>query len=49
MASCLFPPPSVLLSENADDPPKKPIRMKGTMLFRVLPFCPVVSLFVSSL
>uniref|UniRef100_A0A8C0DR52 Uncharacterized protein n=1 Tax=Balaenoptera musculus TaxID=9771 RepID=A0A8C0DR52_BALMU len=36
------PEKGVLLSENPDDPPKKPIRMKGTMLFRVLPFCPVI-------
>ncbi|XP_049559274.1 uncharacterized protein LOC101288959 isoform X4 [Orcinus orca] len=36
------PEKGVLLSENPDDPPKKPIRMKGMMLFRVLPFCPVI-------
>ena len=37
-------PPTVLFFENHDKAPRKPPRMKGTMSFRFLPFCTVVSL-----
>ena len=49
MASHLFPPSPALLSENPDEPRKKPRGMKGRLSFNVLPFCPMVSLLVSSL
>ena len=53
MVSHLFPPPptpnAALLSENPDEPKKKPRGMKGRLSFNVLPFCPMVSLLVSSL
>ena len=40
---------TALLSENRDKPKKKPRGMKGRLSFKVLPFCPIVSLLVSSL
>ncbi|EPY80833.1 hypothetical protein CB1_000797001, partial [Camelus ferus] len=35
------PEKGALLSENTDDPPKKPSRMKGRMSLKILPFCPL--------
>ncbi|XP_064346108.1 uncharacterized protein LOC135322197 [Camelus dromedarius] len=37
------PEKGALLSENTDDPPKKPSRMKGRMSLKILPFCPLPS------
>ena len=42
-------PNAALLSENPDEPKKKPRGMKGRLSFKVLPFCPIVSLLVSFL
>ncbi|ELR48029.1 hypothetical protein M91_06254, partial [Bos mutus] len=38
------PEKGALLSENPDEPRKKPRGMKGRLSFNVLPFCPMVSL-----
>ncbi|ELR48030.1 hypothetical protein M91_06255, partial [Bos mutus] len=38
------PEKGALLSENPDEPKKKPRGMKGRLSFKVLPFCPIVSL-----
>ena len=49
MASCLFPPPSALPSENPDDLLNNPSKKEGKMSAKLLPICPLVSLLVSSL
>nr|XP_031538016.1 uncharacterized protein LOC116282293 [Vicugna pacos] len=43
------PEKGALLSENTEDPPSKPSRMKGRMSFKIMPICPLVSLLGSSL
>uniref|UniRef100_A0A8D0V4C4 Uncharacterized protein n=1 Tax=Sus scrofa TaxID=9823 RepID=A0A8D0V4C4_PIG len=43
------PEKGALPSEKPEKAPRKPTRMKGTVSFKLLPICPMVSLPVSSL